>query len=306
MKPYLLRLHRWLTLTFALPWIIILVTGLIVSFEPMLMDRAFTGRSVSLATVEAAMAKNDPTGKANTLNVRAYDNAIILAEGRGSTPMRIDLKSGEKITAGTSLWSDMFSMLRNLHQSLLLDLKWLVDASTIAMLISMVFGIFMGLPRFNTSLGGWHKMTAWATLPLLLLSPLTGLAIAYGITFTGPPPKAEGSPVKLADAVKLVAAKHDLASVYWIRPQGGAMRARIYDGREAKVFTVSKDGLVSGQQSWPRAIHEGVWAGAWSALINVVTSLALIGLFLTGLWIWTRRTLRLRANKRDRAATAVT
>ena len=304
MKPYLLRFHRWLTLAFALPWFIILVTGLIVSFEPMLMDRVFTGRSVSLATVEAAMAKHDPAGKANTLNVRAYDNAISLAEGRGSAPTRIDLGTGEKITTSTSLWSDMFSTLRNLHQSLLLDLKWLVDASTIAMLISMLFGIFMGLPRYNTSLGGWHKMTAWAALPLLLLSPLTGLAIAYGITFTGPPPKVEGPPVKLADAVKLVAAKHDLASVYWIRPQGGAMRARIYDGREAKVFTVSKDGLVAGSQSWPRAIHEGVWAGVWSALINVVTSIALIGLFLTGLWIWTRRTLRMRANKRARTVAA--
>ena len=57
---------------------------------------------------------------------------------------------------------------------------------------------------------------------------------------------------------------------------GGAIRARIYDGREAKVFTVSKDGLIAGQQSWPRALHEGVWAGVWSSVINIITSLALL------------------------------
>ncbi|MEQ1650202.1 MAG: PepSY-associated TM helix domain-containing protein [Hyphomicrobiaceae bacterium] len=302
MKPYLLRFHRWLTLAFALPWIVILVTGLVLSFEPMLMDRTFTGRSVSLATVEAAIAKHDPTGKANTLNVRAYDNAIILSEGRGSTPIRIDLKTGDKIAAGTSLWSDFFTTNRRLHESLLLDLKWLVDASTVAMLISVGFGIFMGWPVMRNTLGGWHRMVAWGTLPLLILSPLTGLALAFGISFTGPPPKAEGASVKLTDAVKLVATKHDLASVYWIRPMGGAMRTRIYDGREAKVFTISKAGLIAGQQSWPRAIHEGVWAGFWSALINVITSFAFIGLMLTGIWIWSRRTLRLRANRRARAA----
>ncbi len=300
MKPYLLRFHRWLTLFFSIPWLIILVTGLIVSFEPMMMDRVFTGRTVSLASVEAAIAKHDPAGKANTLNIRAYDNFISLAEGRGAVPTRIDLLTGEKVAAGSSLRSDLFSVSRNLHQSLLLDLKWLVDASTIAMLLSMMMGVLMGLPRLNTSLGGWHKMTAWATLPLLVLSPLTGLAIAYSITFTSPPPKPEGAPVKLAEAIKLVAAKHDLASVYWIRPMGGAMRARIYDGREAKTFVVAKDGLVAGQQAWPRAIHEGVWAGVWSALINVLTSIALIGLFVTGLWIWARRKLRFRANRRAR------
>ena len=43
------------------------------------------------------------------------------------------------------------------------------------------------------------------------------------------------------------------------------------------------------------------WAGLWSGLINVATSLALIGLIVTGLWIWARRSLRMRARKREKA-----
>ncbi|HRK19559.1 MAG TPA: PepSY-associated TM helix domain-containing protein [Hyphomicrobiaceae bacterium] len=303
MKPYLLRFHRWLTLLFAMPWIVILVTGLILSFEPIAMDRAFTGRSISPAAVEQALATHDPDRKASTLNIRAYDNAIILSQGR--TPLaRVDATTGQKIEPARGLWADVFTTSRRLHESLMLDMKWLVDASTIAMLVSILFGLFMGLPVLRNTLGGWHRMVAWGTLPLLILSPLTGLAIAYGITFTGPMARPEGPPPTLAEAVRIIGATHDMASVYWIRPMGGALRARIYDGRVAKVFTVTKSGLVTGAQSWPRAIHEGNWAGVWSGLVNVLTSLALIGLMFTGLWIWARRSLRLRANRRARAATA--
>ncbi len=164
MKPYLLRLHRWMTLVFAAPWIVILLTGLVLSFEPMLMDRLFTGRSVSMSTVEAAIAKHDPAGKANTLNIRAYDNAMILSEGRGAPSTRVNLTTGDLIAPGTWAWSDFFSTNRRLHETLLLDLKWLVDASTIAMLLSLLLGIFMGLPFLRNTLGGWHRMTAWVTL----------------------------------------------------------------------------------------------------------------------------------------------
>jgi uncharacterized iron-regulated membrane protein len=304
MTPQLLRLHRWITLLTALPLTVIIVSGLMLSFEPMLNDRAFTGRSIETAKVEQALAKFDPDRKASTLNVRAYENTIVLSAGRGTKPTRIDLTTLTEVPAGKTLWSDVLTTTRRLHENLLLDMRWLVDACTIAMTVSMLFGMLMGWPFFRNSLGGWHRGTAWVLSPLLFLSPLTGLAIAYGINFTGPPAKVDGPPVPLQDAVKLVAAKHDLASVVWIRPQGGATRARIYDGRQAKVFAVSRNGLIEGSQSWPRALHEGVWGGFWSGLLNVIVSIALIGLMSTGLLIWGRRTLRMRQRRRERIAAA--
>lgn len=302
MKPYFLRLHRWITLAFAVPLMIVVATGLVLSFEPILYDRAVTGRSLSLAQVETALAKHDADKKANTLNVRAYENVVIAAEGRGGNAMRIDLTTGMLVPATKTLWSDTLLTMRRLHENLLLDVKWVVDWSTIAMLVSMVFGLLMGWPYFRNTLGGWHRGTAWVLMPLLFLSPLTGLAIAYGITFTPPPTRVEGPPVPLHEAVKIVAAKHDLANVVWIRPQGGSMRARVYDGGQAKVFAVTRGGLVAGPQSWPRALHEGVWAGSWSAILNVIVSIALIGLMGTGLTIWAKRTLRPRNRLRERTA----
>ncbi len=299
MKPLLLRLHRWTTLVMALPWIVILSTGLVLSFEPMLMDRTVTGNSLSLATVQAALAKHDPDGKATMLNIRAYDQILMLQESRSTPPILVDLKTGEQVASNPWRLSAVFSLARRIHESLLLDLKWLVTASTIAMLVSILFGIFMGLPRLRNTVSGWHQVAAWGTLPLLILSPLTGLAIAYGINFTPPPAKPQGAPVKLADALVRVAAQHDLASVYWIRPQGGATRTRIYDGREARVMTVNQDGLVAGPQSWPRVLHEGNWAGFWSGLLNALVSVVFIGLMGTGLWMWwSRRGLRKRAHQR--------
>lgn len=304
MKPWLLRLHRWATLIFALPWAVLLVTGLILSVEPMVMDPVASGRSVKLATVEAALAKFDAESKATTLAVRAYDGVLSLGAGRGVAPVVVDLATGERASGNAGRWQGVLSASRRLHESLMLDLKWLVDASTIAMLASMLLGLLMGWPQFRNTLGGWHRGLAWIALPLLILSPLTGLAIAYGINFTPPPVKVDSAPVKLAEAVRIVGAKYDMASVFWIRPMGGQMRARLYDGREARVFTVTPQGLVANAQSWPRALHEGVWAGVWSGLINVVTSLALIALMVTGLWIWTRRNLKMRARRRAKELAA--
>lgn len=292
MKPYLRRLHRWITLVFAIPLAIVILTGLVLSVEPILNDRAFTGRSISLDQVEMALDRFDTDKKASVLNVRAYENVVIIAEGRGGPQKRVDLSSKSLVPETKRLWSDTLLTARRLHESLQLDMKWLVDWSSIAMLISMMFGLLMGWPYFRNSLGGWHRATAWGLAPLLLLSPLTGLAIAYGINFTPPPPRVEGPPVPLRDAVKIVTAKHDLASVVWIRPQGGATRVRLYDGRQAKVLTVTRNGLIDGPQSWPRALHEGVWAGAYSGLLNISVSLALIGLMTTGLLILARRTFR--------------
>ncbi len=281
---------------------VILVTGLILSFEPMLMDRSLTGRSISLDRVESALAKHDPAGKATTLNVRAYDNAILLAEGPRKPAIRIDLATGERLPADRSLWSDVFTTSRRLHESLLLDLKWLVDTATIAMLVSLPLGLLIGRPVFRNTLSGWHRVTAWTSLPLLLLSPLTGLAIAYGVMFTGPAPTVQGPPLALREETRVVAKSHDLADVYWIRPMGSVTRARIYDGGETRVFGVGASGLVAGPTAWPRALHEGVWAGAWSALVNIVTSIALIGLMVSGLWIWARRRLRMRGVRQRRTA----
>jgi uncharacterized iron-regulated membrane protein len=146
-------------------------------------------------------------------------------------------------------------------------------------------------------------------LPLIVLSPLTGLMLAYGISFSSPPPAAAASPprgaaINLAEAVRIVGKDHDLSSLVWLRPLGGRLAARLVEDGEFRVYAVTRDGAVAMQRNWPRLWHEGNFAGGWSALMNVIVSIAMIGLLVTGVWIWLRRQLKQRAGRAQATAAA--
>jgi uncharacterized iron-regulated membrane protein len=83
----------------------------------------------------------------------------------------------------------------------------------------------------------------------------------------------------------------------WLRPLGGRLAVRLVKDGEFRVYAVTRDGTVAMQRNWPRLWHEGNFAGVWSALMNVVISLAMIGLPVTGVWDWLRRQVRRRARR---------
>lgn len=293
-RQFLLRLHRWITLVFALPLAVLLITGLILSFEPMVAGSA--PGTVTAQKLDELLVRHDPDGKARGVALRPYDGSLVISGVRDGS-LTVDLATGAE-RADIGPLASLFGASRRLHEHLIWDLGWLVTASTIAMLVLAVLGILMGWPRFNRSLSGWHKGIAWTALPLVILSPLTGLALAFGITLAAGPPPAAGPAVPLREAVRMVTAAHDPSSLLWVRQRGKAQLARVDVGGEHTVFAVGRDGLVPTARSWPRLIHEGNWAGGWSALVNVVTSVALIALLGTGLWLWARRRLRRRSRVR--------
>jgi hypothetical protein len=70
------------------------------------------------------------------------------------------------------------------------------------------------------------------------------------------------------------------------------MLARIYEGGELRAFAVTDAGVVALERNWPRLLHEGNGAAFITGPLNIVTSLALIGLLGTGLFMWARQSLR--------------
>lgn len=304
MSFWLRKLHRWVALVFALPLLVVLVTGLILSFEPWLVTGAVVPGSVKTERVVALLAQHDPAGQARGIVHRTYDRTLTIGAGRGGGTV-VDVATGEK-RPGISSMANLLGTARRMHETLLLDLGWLVVASTIAMLALAPLGLGMGWPRWSNSLAGWHKVTAWGLLPLVVLSPLTGLFLAMGITFTPPPdPGArgqQGPPMKLAEAVAIVGRSHDLSSLVWLRPQGGGIVARVVEGGELRTYRVTPTGTEATPRNWPRLWHEGTFAGAYSSLLNVVTSLALIGLLVTGVMIWAKRSLRRSWQRAGRGA----
>jgi uncharacterized iron-regulated membrane protein len=197
--------------------------------------------------------------------------------------------------------------MRRMHETLLIDAGWLVIASTVAMLALALLGVLLGWPRFANTLPGWHKAMAWGLLPLIVLSPLTGLFLAYRITFASPQANAapaQGAPLRLVEAVQIVGERHDLSALVWMRPLSGRLVARVVEGGEYRLYAVTREGTTAQPRNWPRLWHEGNFAGSWSAAMNVVTSIGMIGLLVTGPWIWLRRRIRKRAPRLQQVSPA--
>ncbi|WP_262028707.1 PepSY-associated TM helix domain-containing protein [Microvirga sp. Mcv34] len=302
-KSLLLRLHRWVALMFALPLLAVIVTGLILSFEPIVVQSAIKPGSVSVQTVEGLLQRYDPQGTARALFLRPNENTLTINAVQPGGTVTVDLGTGEPADPSTRSLSDLFGAARQIHEHLLLRAGWLVTASTVAMLALIGLGIFMGWPRLRNTLSGWHKGMAWFLLPLVILSPLTGLLLAFGISLAPAPAPAgvSGPPLPLREAVRVLAVEHDLSSLGWIRPLGRNLAARMAEDGEMRTYALSREGAVPMARSWPRLIHEGNWGGFALAILNLVTSVALLGLLVTGSWIWLRRQLR-RLSSRQRFA----
>jgi uncharacterized iron-regulated membrane protein len=317
--PYVLRLHRWLALAFALPLLVVVATGLILSFEP-LAQQVRPERPIAASEIVAHLLRFDPENRARSLAIRTYENTLTIGGIPRSASITIDLKTGEEksdldrqgpSSAGAAYavrflpslsWSDIFLTARRMHETLLLDLGRVVVASTIVMLLLVALGVVMGWPALRNTMRSWHQCVAWATLPLLIISPLTALAMAYGVTFSTPgASNAGGERVSMLDAVKLIGAKHDIADLTSIRQRGGRLMARIYVEGELRAFTVSRSDVQPTQRNWPRLIHEGNWGGVVGSALNILTSTALLVLLGTGLTLWIRG-VRRRAAGRARAA----
>ncbi len=290
-KQFLLKLHRWISLTFAVPLLLIITTGLILSFEPMVQVAAVKPQAIDATRVIDLIRQYDPDGKARGITIDAAAQHLTL---QGAPGAEIDLTNGA-LTAKPMV-SSLFRWARMMHEHLI-AMSWLVIGSTIAMTMVMLIGILMGLPRLRKTLSGWHKGIAWFTLPLILLSPLTGLCMAFGLTFQSGGAAAPGIRISLPEAVAIVARDHDLATVNSIGNRGGRMMARVIEGDELRNYAVTSDGMTALPRNWPRLLHEGNWSLIGSAA-NLLISLALLALLVTGVLIWSRRRLR-RPNRRQ-------
>jgi uncharacterized iron-regulated membrane protein len=293
-KSYALCFHRWIALIVALPLLVVIVTGLVLSFEP-LAQRMSLDNPLTKEVMLGYLDKHDPEGKATGISLRAYEQTLTIAGAGPDGEVEIDLSTGAVLEDdGSWSMSEVFRVSRRLHEHLMLNMEWLVTASTIGMLIITALGLAMGWPRLRNTLGGWHNVSAWTILPLAVLVPLTGLGIAFGISFTTPPSGPRAERVAIKDAVAIVAEKHGLANMTALRTRGGRLIARVYVGNVLTGFAVTKTGLQDTQVNWPRALHEGNWHAVWGSALNIIASVVFVGLWITGLIIWARRKLRRR------------
>ncbi len=287
-----LKIHRWISILFALPLAIVIVTGLILSFQPVAQHVAIKPGALSEAQLIALIQKHDPKGEARSLFMDPTQGILSLSPVNGA-PIKIDLSHGEISTKPESFSAKLFSSSRRIHERLLFGLDPLVPLSTAAMLVLIALGLLMGLPHYlRNDLTSWHKWTAWTLLPLLIISPLSGLALSFNVTFTDPLAREPALP--LIKAVQLTAAFTEPANILFIANRGGRQIVRTMEDGAVKSYTAASGGLRSMAPNWPRLIHEGNWAGLWSGWLNALTAAAMVLLLGTGLTMWARRSFRRR------------
>lgn len=292
LKPLALKLHRWIALLFALPLAIVILTGVILAFEPALKARTPEG-TITLPRLEAVLAAAGPGAANASLMLRGYDGTVTLG-GRGAAARSFDLASAAPAEPGAL--AGLFLAARGLHERLLFGLGWLVTASTAAMLLLCLLGLLLGLPRLRNTIGGWHKATGWFLLPLVIGSPLTGLILGLGLGAPAPAAAPAGPAPGLLETLRLLAARHDLDGLDFVRSIGPARLARVLDDSgTAIVYRITAAGLEPQPTAWARLLHEGNWGGLLGSGANLVAGLAIAGLLGTGFYLWARRTLRRRA-----------
>ncbi|WP_295453348.1 PepSY-associated TM helix domain-containing protein [uncultured Thiodictyon sp.] len=299
LKRPLLIAHRWLALGLAPVFLLILLSGAILAFKPILGAGSAAQQSArpSVTAVAAALDAIDPAGRAAAVSLSA--------DGRS-----ISLKSKDPAVAGTfevatraapaSQDFDLFAVALSLHKNLLIGAGLLVEIATYALVAILAAGLVFGLPKLRNTLGGWHRGMGWFALPLLALLPVTGLLMTLHVGKPALPALAPGEPISLAQAIQAVPLPADGTILMARRFQAGAAMVKTTSSAGERLHVVQANGQVAltGEPGWVDEVHEGTWAGAWSGVLNLVSALALMGVTVTGLYSWLRRRSQARRSGR--------
>jgi len=288
LRPYLVQLHRWIALILAPLFLLLTVTGIILSLRPILADLTVPVRAQDPAALLRLVETLDQGGTIRAVKLIGDGSRVEIAASRPDVAGIWDVASGQRLADSPP---DILMMAEQLHKSLMLGLGWLVDAGTWAMLAVLLVAPFLAWIRFRNSLWGWHLAIGWCLLPLSILSVLTAIFMTLDIGKSGAPLPRTKQPVSLASAVAQLGP--DLSSARKFR--GGSVLASLAGpARGVVIVTDTGPHAMSSGPGWSKSIHEGLWGGVWSGLINLLTALALTALTITGLWSWLRRQQRRR------------
>ncbi len=285
--PFLTKAHRWLALLTAPMLLLIMLSGMVLAFKPVV--EAGARPPVDVATLTHALDQADPQHRAGVMSLSSDGASFVLsARGRGALG-EFDAQSGvRKGDAGF----DIFGLARNLHTNLLVGAGWLVTLTTSVTVAVFVMGFLLGWRSLRNTLSGWHAGLGWLAWPLAALTPVTGLMMAFHLGTASLPDYQAGRPLPLAKVIDIASQQVDLSKLTQVRSfRGGAVMLTVQDAPRASLYLVTSQGelLRSGGPGWVRMLHEGTWAGAFSGFFTFASTLPLLGLMLTGLLTWWRR-----------------
>ncbi|MBR4737110.1 MAG: PepSY domain-containing protein, partial [Rhodocyclaceae bacterium] len=168
MKNFLRSAHRWVGICLAPFFAILLVTGAVLAFQPILAPELGSAPiGARAAQLQAAVQRLDADGvNLPTLELDADGEHFWVGGGRNARSAQYRLADGEFVRHG-GISMKLYNTAKSLHKSLLLKANLLMELATYAMLLIIVAGLVMWLkPRFERRLISWHNALGIVLFPL--------------------------------------------------------------------------------------------------------------------------------------------
>lgn len=291
-RARLAMVHRWLALLMTPVFIAILLSGAVLAFRPILGKTSEPEREGRLdpAVLVGLLRRVDPKGTAPYLFLTPDEGTVGLIQPETGEPRYFSASTGLAAPEPVQPPPDIFDIALRIHKDLWFGLGGLVGFGTFAMLVLVLLGPLLARPaRRPITLLGRHIWMGWILWPLLALLPVSVVLMKLH------PPVVtthRGAPMPLAQAVELTARTVDLSRLRAVQalPGGSAMLFTAGVGGPSR-FVVHPDGVhafESPVSTLGRALHAGTWAGPWSGVVNLISTLLLLLLMGLGLASWGR------------------
>ncbi|ABM60981.1 PepSY domain-containing protein [Halorhodospira halophila] len=297
LRRLLLCLHRWITLALAPLFLVIILSGGLLALEPVVRDLAASPGAeepIPLAELQRFLAEVDPQQRTRALTLEQGGTAVLELSRAGERwHEAFDLEQrtslGERAYGGA-----FFQTVRHLHKDLMLDLAVVVEVASYALILVLIAGPWLAWPRLRHSLTQWHTLIGWLTLPLLLLVSITGVLMALELgTPRLPPVDRDAGRLAVGPVLQQLEATETTHVYRMERFERAAWTVEVDGTAGHRQLIVTAEGItpVDAYPGWVAELHQGTWAGPWSGLINLLAALALLFLFISGVWLWARRWL---------------
>jgi len=316
-KPTYLKLHRWLGLMVGLFLMIQGLTGAVMAFrdalEPVVVPSLIVPERPARLPVQAlldAFHRAHPDADLTRAEFPDAANQAVIFKStikKARWLTAVDPFDGRVVHDGTmTAWPLEF--IFNIHEQLLSGPvgETLIGIEGLSLLFLAIMGIGYWWPGrkrlkqgFRVKLDGSADLR-WRTLhravgggaAMVPIDPLIARAKAvYGDT-----PFRQ---LRFSSGGRVVAVFLD--SNRTIRADGtNQVYFNRYDGSELAHYIAGTQSGGAEFLDWVYTVHTGLWGGAVTQAIMLVTGLTLFGMALSGLWLWFTRTRRERARKAAR------
>ena len=305
MKKLLLTFHRYAALVLAPFFIVILFSGMILAFKPILAPNTTSNaigaqQAAALSTLIQQVEAASGQVQSIALDVNGQD---VWIKTRGNAlEQRYNIADGRFIEeAGMS--SVHYQQAKELHKELLMDADDLVEILTYIFIAILVVAPFLMKPRWQKRLMSIHNALGFWAIPFWLFVPITGLMMSMHI---GAPRfgrlnlNQQATPA--AHVMLVLERENQLQNFVAIETvRGRSMLINLATDSGVQKFQVRNNTQnlepINVSTYWAKQLHEGTWAGAFSGWLNFLIGAGLMFFTLSGVYSWVRRWRNDRAAK---------